>query len=272
MVHDVFISYSTKDKITADAICHVLEENKMKCWIAPRNITSGKPYAEEIVDAISSTKIVVLVFSTNSQGSQFVNNEINIAFSNNKPILSFKIDESMPQGELEYFLKVNHWLEAYPQPETVFETLVKDASRLVGDEKSNPVIDRNVMEKARAGEFNQISVKNEWKSLIFMFTPLYSLALIYMGLSAKMKKVTVEGLICVVPLLLIIFYYFTGGMGVTNLNQIVISLEFLVILWAISLIYVFLIRKDYSFRKSVMKSVSDDDELFSALVDEYGEM
>ena len=45
MVHEVFISYSTADKITADAICHVLEQNKMKCWIAPRNIHGGKPYA-----------------------------------------------------------------------------------------------------------------------------------------------------------------------------------------------------------------------------------
>jgi hypothetical protein len=272
MVHDVFISYSTKDKITADAICHVLEENKMKCWIAPRNITSGKPYAEEIIDAIKTTKIVVLVFSSNSQDSQFVNNEVNIAFSNNKPILSFKIDESMPQGELEYFLKVNHWLEAYPQPETVFETLVKDASRLVGDEKTNPIVDSNVMEKARNGEFNQITVKNEWKSLIFMFTPLYSLALIYMGLSAKMKKLTIEGVICVVPLLLIIYFYFTGSMGIYNLALIVIAQRFLIILWIISLAYVLLIRKDYSLRKSIMKSVSDDDELIGALIDEYGDI
>ncbi len=272
MAHDVFISYSTKDKITADAICHVLEENKMKCWIAPRNISSGKPYAEEIMDAITTTKIVVLVFSTNSQASQFVNNEINIAFSKNKPILSFKIDESMPEGELEYFLKVNHWLEAYPQPEKHFETLVRDASRLVGDEKNNPIIDSNVMEKARNGEFNQISVKNEWKSLIFMFTPLYSLALIYMGLSAKMKKVTIEGLICIVPLLLMIFYYFIGGMGIYNLAEITLAQRFIIILWVISLIYVFLIRKEYSFRKSVMKSVSDDKELFSALIDEYGDI
>lgn len=269
MVHDVFISYSTKDKVTADAICHVLEENKMKCWIAPRNISSGKPYAEEIIDGIKAAKIVVLVFSSNSQASQFVNNEVKVAFSNNIPILSFKIDESMPEKDLEYFLKVNHWLEAYPYPQEMFKTLVRDASRLVGDEKSNPIVDSNVMEKARNGEFNQISVKNEWKSLIFMFTPLYSLALIFMGLTAKMKKVTIEGVICIVPLLLLIYYYFIGG-GVYNYMEMYIAGIFLIILWIISIIYVILIRKDYSFRKSVMKSVGDDDELFAALIEEYG--
>ncbi|WP_298500906.1 toll/interleukin-1 receptor domain-containing protein [uncultured Methanobrevibacter sp.] len=272
MAHDIFISYSTKDKVTADAICHILEQNKMRCWIAPRNIVSGKPYAEEIMDAIKATKIVVLVFSSNSQASQFVNNEINIAFSNNKPIISFKIDESMPERELEYFLKTNHWLDAYPNPDEVFGTLVKDASRLIGDETANPIIDKNVMEKARNGEFNQISVKNEWKSLIFMFTPLYSLALIYMGISAKMKKVTVEGIICAVPLLLMIYYYFIGAQGLYNLTQVVIAQRFLIILWIVSLIYVYIIRKDYSFRKSVMNSVGDDDRLFTALVDEYGDI
>lgn len=269
MVHDIFISYSTKDKITADAICHVLEENKIKCWIAPRNITSGKPYAEEIIDAIKSTKIVVLVFSSNSQASQFVNNEVNLAFSNNKPILSFKIDESMPEGELEYFLKVNHWLEAYPDPEKVFKTLVTDASRLVGDEKTNPIVDSNVMQKARNGEFNQISPKTHWKSFIFMFTPFFPIALIYMGLSAKMKKLTIEGLITIVPLLMIFYFYFTDR-GLFTMPNIVLAQRFFIIFWIISLIYVFIIRKDYSFRKSVIKSVSDDDELFGALIDEYG--
>lgn len=272
MVHEVFISYSTSDKVTADAICHVLEENRIKCWIAPRNIHGGKPYAEEIIAGITAAKIVVLVFSSNSQASQFVNNEVKVAFSNNKPILSFKIDESMPKKELEYYLKVNHWLEAYPNPDEMFSTLVRDASRLIGDEKTNPIVDSDVMEKARNGEFNQISVKNEWKSLIFMFTPLYSLALIYMGISAKMKKVAIQGIICIVPLLLLIYYYFIGAQGVYNLVEVSIATRFVLILWVISFVYVLLIRKDYSFRKSVMASVGDDDELFGALMEEYGDL
>lgn len=270
MVHEVFISYSTKDKITADAICHVLEENKIRCWIAPRNISSGKPYAEEIVDGIKTAKIVVLVFSSNSQASKFVNNEINIAFSNSKPILSFKIDESMPKDDLKYFLKVGHWLEAYPQPEKVFETLVKDVSRLIGDEKSNPIIDSNVMEKARNGEFNKISVKNEWKSLIFLVTPLYSLALLYMGISAKMKKITIQGAISVVPLLMAIFFYFIGSRGIYKLLEFGISSLFMFILWIVAIIFFILNRKEYLFRKSVLKSVGDDDNLFDSLIDEYG--
>ena len=34
MAHDVFISYSTKDKVIADAICANLENRGIRCWIA----------------------------------------------------------------------------------------------------------------------------------------------------------------------------------------------------------------------------------------------
>ncbi|MDR0865430.1 MAG: toll/interleukin-1 receptor domain-containing protein [Candidatus Symbiothrix sp.] len=33
MTHDVFISHSSKDKLTADAVCHALEQNAMKIFI-----------------------------------------------------------------------------------------------------------------------------------------------------------------------------------------------------------------------------------------------
>jgi hypothetical protein len=38
MAFDVFISYSTKDKATADAACAALESAGIRCWIAPRDV------------------------------------------------------------------------------------------------------------------------------------------------------------------------------------------------------------------------------------------
>ena len=39
--HDVFLSYSSQDKTWADAACAVLERQRIRCWIAPRDITPG---------------------------------------------------------------------------------------------------------------------------------------------------------------------------------------------------------------------------------------
>lgn len=37
MAHNVFISYSSKDKTIADAVCAGLEMEKIRCWIAIDN-------------------------------------------------------------------------------------------------------------------------------------------------------------------------------------------------------------------------------------------
>ena len=52
MNHDVFISYSSQDMEAAQAICHVLEQNEIRCWMAPRNIPPGSDYGDVIDEAI----------------------------------------------------------------------------------------------------------------------------------------------------------------------------------------------------------------------------
>ena len=134
MYHDVFISYSSKNATTAQAICHELEDNHIKCWIAPRDIPVGAKYASVISKAIKDCKVVVLVFSEQSAISPWVESEINIAFSNRKPIVPYKIDAANLENYDEFYLMLNnrHWIEAYPDFKTRFTELVSVVSTLVG--------------------------------------------------------------------------------------------------------------------------------------------
>ena len=50
MAHDVFISYSSHDKPTADAICARLESSGLRCWITPRDVLPGMEWAEAIIE------------------------------------------------------------------------------------------------------------------------------------------------------------------------------------------------------------------------------
>ena len=52
MAHEVFISYASPNKAAADAVCAGLERRSIRCWIAPRDIVPGLPWAESIIDAI----------------------------------------------------------------------------------------------------------------------------------------------------------------------------------------------------------------------------
>jgi hypothetical protein len=56
MAHDVFISYSSRDKPTADAVCAALESHGIRCWIAPRDVLPGMEWGEAIVNAIHDSK------------------------------------------------------------------------------------------------------------------------------------------------------------------------------------------------------------------------
>jgi hypothetical protein len=55
MAHDVFISYPHQEKATADAVCARLENEDIRCWIAPRDklIIEPKP----ILGAASELKM-----------------------------------------------------------------------------------------------------------------------------------------------------------------------------------------------------------------------
>ena len=139
MNHDVFISYSSKNSAAAQAICHELEDNNIKCWMAPRDIPVGAKYASVITQAIKECKAVVLVFSEFSAISPWVESEINIAFSNRRPIVPYKIDATPLENYDEFYLMLNnrHWIEAYPDFKTRFADLVTVISNLVGAKTSN---------------------------------------------------------------------------------------------------------------------------------------
>ncbi|HEY4124610.1 MAG TPA: toll/interleukin-1 receptor domain-containing protein, partial [Rhizomicrobium sp.] len=76
MAHDVFISYSSKDKTAADAACAVLESKGIRCWIAPRDITPGNDWGETIVGAIHSARAFLLIFSGNANTSPQIKREV----------------------------------------------------------------------------------------------------------------------------------------------------------------------------------------------------
>ena len=155
MSHEVYICYDEKDQITADAICHVLEENKIKCWMKTRDL-GVKHMVEEIMEAINQARAMVLIFSDHSKNSNFVNSEVDIAFTENKPILVFKIDESKLDGSLEFFLNNKHWLDAYPNPEVQFGKLVKDTSKLLGKPIVDPIVSKQNIKVAPKPQVQQV--------------------------------------------------------------------------------------------------------------------
>lgn len=132
-MHEVFISYSTKDKTWGDAACAVLEANKVRCWIAPRDITPGTEWGAGIISGIDTCKIMVLIFSANANDSPQVRREVELAISKGMPVIPCRVEDVQPVGAMKYALSNTHWLDAFTPPvERQMTILAESVQALLG--------------------------------------------------------------------------------------------------------------------------------------------
>jgi formylglycine-generating enzyme required for sulfatase activity len=131
--HDVFISYSTKDKQTGDAVCAALEKHNLRCWIAPRDIQPGENWGSSIIDAIGQSRLMVLVYTTNSNNSPQTLREVERAVAKGLPVIPFRLEDVAPSKSMEYFISASHWLDALTPPvEEHIERLAKVICSQIG--------------------------------------------------------------------------------------------------------------------------------------------
>lgn len=112
----IFLSYSSRDKLIADAICSRLENQGIRCWIAPRDVNPGSDYSDQISEALERSTAMVMVFSSGSNSSRHVKSEIDRAFSLDKVIIPFRVENVELDKGLAYYLSKTHWLDALTKP------------------------------------------------------------------------------------------------------------------------------------------------------------
>lgn len=124
-MHDVFISYSTKDAKDAELVLRMLESRYIPCWMAPRDIPKGANYAEVIPAAIRQAKFFVILVSRNSQESAQVKNELNLATNAGLIMLPLRLDKSPMTDAFEYHLGTKQWTNAAGRPTAAIDELIR---------------------------------------------------------------------------------------------------------------------------------------------------
>lgn len=153
MARDVFISYSSIDKDIADAVCSTLEARGVSCWIAPRDITPGKAFSEAIIDGIQSSKVFILVYSSNSNHSAQVIKEVDRAVHHGLSIINLRLDDEPLSKKLEYYISDVHWMDAMTSPlEQHLQKLLDVVQILL---KPEEVKDAEIAEALRKGIIKQ---------------------------------------------------------------------------------------------------------------------
>lgn len=124
----IFISHSSKDAESAEKVCMLLEKAGHQCFIAPRDIPSGKEYAQELMQGIERSDAMVLMLSESANSSPHVLREVEHAASRSLPILVYKLEEVTLTKSMEYFLMTHQWINQKPGKD--FNVIVQSIKNL----------------------------------------------------------------------------------------------------------------------------------------------
>ena len=149
MAHDVFLSHSVKDKAVADAIVARLEAESVICWVAPRDVVPGADWGESIINAIESSRIMILLFSQSANASSQIKREVERAVNKGVYIIPFRLADIPPTRALEYFISTSQWMDAFSPPlERHLDNLAKTVKAVL---KSPPLPGANAPAQSESG-------------------------------------------------------------------------------------------------------------------------
>lgn len=177
MSHDVYICYDKKDEHISDELYQLFEKNNIQAWSKSKNMPSGGS-VDTITHAISESECFVLILGKSSKDTNYILTELDIAFSNEIPIIVFDIDEGKSSKKLEFLIRTQKIIPSFPNSKKQLEKLVKETSEIVKKPVTNVKIDSktvNVFE-----EINPKRKENKIKKYIAIAIPIVAvLILIY---------------------------------------------------------------------------------------------
>jgi hypothetical protein len=123
MAATIFLSYASKDQKTAETICQALEGRGFQCWMAARNVHPGENFQEAIVRAIRAAKVMLFVFSANSNNSDEVKKEIALAGKEKVFVIPIRVEDVIPNEALAYEFATRQWIDLFKDWEFSLEQL-----------------------------------------------------------------------------------------------------------------------------------------------------
>lgn len=106
----VFISYSSKNRESADAIRNLFMENGIDTWMAPYDLTKDNHYIKVINQVIKDCACFLLILSQSAQQSSFVERELERAITYCKTIVPVQIEPVHLDGSFSFYLNTSQIL------------------------------------------------------------------------------------------------------------------------------------------------------------------
>lgn len=120
MAFSVFISYSTRDLLTADLVRQWVGHAGAQAFLAEYSVAPGQVLANDILNAIRQCDLFVLLWSAAAQGSDWVPQEIGVARGLDKAIIPVVLQANVA---LPAFIGGLKYLPLYRDPKAAVEWL-----------------------------------------------------------------------------------------------------------------------------------------------------
>jgi class 3 adenylate cyclase/tetratricopeptide (TPR) repeat protein len=111
---DIFLSHSSLDAEPARQLRAALNAAGLTTWLAPDDVTSARPWAEQVRDAAEGARLLIVLVSAAASASDHVAREVAIAVRRKAPVLPVRLDAQPLAGSLDYLLQLVQRLDAFP--------------------------------------------------------------------------------------------------------------------------------------------------------------
>lgn len=137
MSADIFISFASQDSKTARTICTALEGRGFKCWIATRDIQPGENFQSAIVRAIRNAKVLLLVFTSNSNRSDEMTKELALASQQKLMVVPLRVENVDPSDAFAYEFATRQWIDLFADWEREMNHLCARLSAALDDDRTH---------------------------------------------------------------------------------------------------------------------------------------
>jgi hypothetical protein len=135
----IFISYSTKDLDKIKPVLNQLSAIKeIRIFFADETINPGDLVSQTIINNIKNSDVFILFYSESALKSNYVQQEIGVARSNNKIIIPILLDSNKPTGMLEGINYLNFYDSSKQQTE--MSRLHNFIARSIQSKKKNQIL------------------------------------------------------------------------------------------------------------------------------------
>ncbi|MEO0816530.1 MAG: TIR domain-containing protein [Pseudomonadota bacterium] len=117
MAYDVFLSYRRTDQALASSVVDALTAQGLDVWWDQR-IEGGEDWREAIVEGLTNSNALVILFSNECNDSKQLKKELAIADTLDKEVIPILIEDTKPRGHYLYELAARNWLQLHPNPES----------------------------------------------------------------------------------------------------------------------------------------------------------